>query len=167
MPEPGPLRANALTYYGNILAAARAHATTAEVWDAIRSEAASRGYAFPSDIFTQVNAMRANAGATVRASEAFARAPDDAAVGPAFISTPIWARPAAAQEARPAFHVRFEMTTVSAQGEASGWYNMQVGSLEGWSKGMLTDDLAAYGEALTEGYNVAFGGIGAIDIMAV
>lgn len=168
MAEPPLTVAHPSAYFGAILAASRAHATTAEVWTAIRSQAAAAGYRFPADIFSQVNAMRSAAVGIIRASEALASADPSQAIGPQFLAQAPWGRSPEAQAAFPIVQARYQMTTVGPGGEETGWYRWEMpGGLDGWTVGEVQDAIAAYAADAASDYSTAFVSLDTIDLLAV
>ena len=166
MDEPRPT-VKAEYFFGAIQAGAREHETTAQIWDRIRSLAEQEQISIPGDMFSQVNHMRSVASGLTNASEAFGAAPDNAALEGSMIGTQLYQRSSAdLLEIAAKYHVRFQMTTVSALGSSTGWYTFDYGGTLPSTKGELLADVEAYGQGLTEGYSVEFDSIGDIEIGA-
>jgi uncharacterized protein YgfB (UPF0149 family) len=163
----GPTRARAGAFWGSILAGARAGATTAQLWQAIRDEATREGVALPSDVFQQVNRMRHLATGLRRSSDHLGRAGPADAITAADIGQQVYARGPLQQQLAPRFHIRFELTTRVAGVEETGWYNMLYdGPLEGTTVAELMDELDAFAEGLSESYTREYVARGRVEIGA-
>lgn len=166
MADGEPAQAKATAFWGSILLAARVHATTAEVWQAIREAAVGNNVALPADMFSQVNRMRSLATGLRNSGEALARAnPDDAITG-SMIGTQLYARSALAHSLDPAYHVRFEMTTTTTEGSVTGWYNLEYQGGLPATVGDLLAEIDAYANGLADSYGAARGDIGQVEIGA-
>jgi hypothetical protein len=158
---PGPYSGvpKGLAFYGSILGAAFEGATTAEVWDAIRSAAyntaaavaglsagaaaanplvAAQAAVYLAGIGIQdVNQMRAIAGQTVAATRALAGAQPEQAIGPEMIGIPPVLGTGPGTGLPQAYSLRVQYTGIDVAGnEITDWYtiygidpNVTVGDL--------------------------------------
>jgi hypothetical protein len=162
-----PTTPKAEWWWGTILAGAREHETTATIYQRIQSQAASAGYGLPSDIFQQVNRMRSLASGLAYASESLEAAPDDYAITSGMIGQQIYARSGADLQALAArYHVRFELTTMTALGPQTDWRTLDYGGDLPLSVGELRDDVEAYAQGLSDAYGDEYGSVGSIEIGA-
>lgn len=69
-----------LSYFGVVQGASKQHLGTAEIWDAVKSEAARRGEALPAGMFSAVNQLRSYGSGLTYAAERVARAADNEAI---------------------------------------------------------------------------------------
>lgn len=167
MPDPEQSAAKPAAWWGRIYALAGEHATTAKIWEGIRSFAAEQGLGIPSNMFSEVNRIRGLASGLVSAGDRLARAADSYVLTSREIGTEIYARGAAAMEANPLYHVRFEMTSVRGALETTGTYTLLLGrELEGMTAGELRDTVRTFGADLADSYNQSFVDIGRIVIGA-
>lgn len=154
-------------FWGTIQAGAREHESTAQIWDRIRTAATENNLALPADMFSEVNRMRALASGLAYAGESLAKLSDGDVITSNQIGQQLYQRSSAdLREIAALYHVRFEMTTISALGPTTSWYTFDASDTLPATKGELIDDLSAYGQSLTDGYGVEFGGIGAVEIGA-
>lgn len=161
-----PTRAKAEAWWGSILASAREKATTAEVWDAIRSYASDAGVALPSDIFQRVNDMRSLAVGLRTSSESLMRASTDQAITNREIGQQLYARSPFDQAAAPLYHVRFEMTTQVGGQQETGWYTLEYSGQLPATVGDLFADLGDYADGLAGSYGQALVATGRVEIGA-
>lgn len=151
-------------FWGTIQLAARLHAKTAETWSAIRQAAAEADVALPSNMFREVNRLRAAATGLRNASETLGRANRSDAITASMLAPELYARSQQAQSLAPAWHVRFEMTTVVGTEVSTSWHVMGYQGSFPATVGELLDDLEAYSASLGEGYGVAVSGISTVQI---
>lgn len=152
MADPTPRPIPAAAFWGTILASAQQHATTAQVWDALRAARDQLGVSFPSDIFSQVNALRANASRVIVASERLMAASGATAIDSSMIGRPIYARSLAQQEAMPQYEVRLQISVQSLEGTASRWATVYYGSDLPDTVGQLGDDVEAFAAGFANDY---------------
>lgn len=163
--DPRPV-GKAEAFWGSIMASARQRATTAQVWEAIRSRADELGVRYPSGILADVNRLRSLASGLAETSRRLERARDDQALTGRMIGQQVYARDLSAQATVPAFHVRFQLPVTTPEGTRQDWYTLEYGGPLPATVGDLRADLEAYAESLGEDYGVSIGAIGAIEIGA-
>lgn len=156
--------AKATAFWGPIQGAARERASTAEIWQAIRDYAASSGTALPSNMFAEVNRMRSLATGLRVSSERLARAKDSDAITSSMIGRQVYGRNDIERSLAPAYHVRFELTTHTADGPSTGWYTLEYGGSLPSTVGQLMAEVGYYAEGLADSYGTAFGGLGDIEV---
>lgn len=139
-------------FYGTMLSAAGQRETTAAMWSRLRDFAARSEVSFPSDIFQQVNRLRANATGVARASRSLQGAPASEAITASVIGRPIYARPASSFEALAQYEARFRLTVQGPEGLGEQWVRITYGSDLPDTVGGLMDDLATYALDLFAGY---------------
>ena len=164
-PTPKPIPASA--FWGTILSSARQHATTAEVWDALKSARDQLGVAFPSDIFAQVNSLRSSATGVVAASERLMAGGYGTAIDSTMIGRPIYARSLAQQEALPQYEVRLQISVAGVEGEASRWATIYYGTDLPDTVGQLGDDMEAYASGFANDYGGELASIDSFELNAV
>lgn len=151
-------------FWGVIQLAARLHATTAETWSAIRQAAAEQDVRLPGNMFSEVNRLRAAAVGLRNASETLGAASRSDAITSRMLAPQLYARSQQEQQLAPAWHVRFEMTTVQGSEVSTSWHMMGYQGVFPQTVGELLDDLEAYSASLGEGYGVAVSGISTVEI---
>jgi hypothetical protein len=162
--NPDRIDPRAAAFWGPIQLAARIGATTAETWAAIRAHAASSGAELPPGMFTAVNTMRSLATGLRRGSEAIERAGPGDAITSRMIGQQLYARSTLERSLAPAYHVRFELTTTSAEGVNTGWYTLEYpGSLPA-TVGDLIAEVSEYAGGLADSYGIHVGELGAIEV---
>jgi hypothetical protein len=167
MADDQPTIAKPEAWWGVIQGAAREHLTTAETWDRINAYSQSEGLAIPSDMFQQVNRMRGLASGLTYGSERLMAADPTDAITERMIGQQVYARSGEDMTAISAlYHVRFEMTTMTALGPQTGWYTMDYGNQLPSTIDELQADLEDYGQGLSDSYGQEYGSIGAIEIGA-
>lgn len=164
MVDDAPPVAKPSAFWGTILLAARVHATTAELWQGIRDAAAMNGVRLPADMFAQVNAMRAIATSIRTSGEAISAAGPEAALEGAMIGRQLYARGDLARSLAPAYHVRFELTTTTAEGQQTGWYTLEYEGALPATVGDLRYDVGTYADSLAGTYGTAVIDVGAIEV---
>lgn len=102
--------AKPMAWWGVIQSAVRDRATTAEVWQAIRSFGEANDVRFPPGMLQEVNRMRSQAAGLRNASERLDRAKDTDALTSRMLAPLPYARPAIEQELARSFHVRVGYT---------------------------------------------------------
>lgn len=153
-------------FWGSILLAARVHATTAEVWQAIRDYSNAYGVTIPGNMFSEVNRMRSLATSLRTSAELLgSAAPGDAITG-SMIGTQLYARSALERSLAPAYHVRFELSTTTGEGTSTGWYTLEYEGGLPPTVGDLYHEVATYADSLAGAYGSAVGELGAIEIGA-
>lgn len=153
-------------FWGSILASARQHATTAQVWEAIRGRADELGVRYPSTILADVNRLRSIASGLAASADRLARARDDQAITGRMIGQQVYSRGLAAQATTPSYHVRFQLPVTTPEGTRTDWYTLEYNGPLPATVGDLRSDLAVYADSLGEDYGVSIGEVGAIEIGA-
>lgn len=97
-----------MAWWGRIQAGVSERATTAEIWDAIRSLARQEGLTLPPDMFLCVNELRSRAAQLRDASLRLGRASDSTALTSDYLSALPYGRPPVEQSLARRFHVRVE-----------------------------------------------------------
>lgn len=151
-------------FWGSILLSARLHATTAEVWQAIKQYGEQAGVALPPDMFAQVNRMRGLATTLRNSGERLATASPSDALTSRMIGQQVYARNAIERSLAPAYHVRFELTTTTDQGSSTGWYTLEYEGNLPATVGELRYEVAQYAESLSGTYGTAVGELGTIEL---
>lgn len=164
MPDQGPPLAKPSAFWGSVLLSARVHATTAEVWTAIRDYARTYGVDVPPDMFAQVNRMRTLAVGLRNSGEALASARPSDAITSNMIGQQLYARSLSEQALAPAFHVRFTLDAMGPDGPVSGWYNLEYDGSLPPTVGDLYADLDTYAATLGESYGLQTLEVGTIEI---
>lgn len=164
MADDGAPIGKASAFWGPILLSARVHATTAEVWSAIKGYAQSQGVEVPPGMFSEVNRMRALATSLRTSGETLARANESDAITSRMIGTQLYARNALERSLAPAYHIRFELTTQTEAGPSTSWYTLEYeGSLPA-TVGDLRYDVGTYAQSLAGTYGTAVMELGDIEV---
>jgi hypothetical protein len=162
--SPDRIDPRAAAFWGPIQLSARINATTAETWAAIRAHVASTGAELPPGMFGAVNTMRSLAVGLRRSSEAIERArPGDAITG-RMIGAQLYARSTLERSLAPAYHIRFELTTTTAEGTDTGWYTLGYDGALPATVGDLIANVGDYADSLANSYGTHVGAIGAIEL---
>lgn len=163
--DPRPV-AKAEAFFGAIQRGARERATTAEIWDAIRSRADELGVRYPSTILQDVNRLRGVASGLARTSRAIANARDDQSLDRRFIGQQLYARDLNAQATAPSFHVRFQVDVTRPEGTSSEWYTLGYDAVLPATVGELLADVEAYAQSLGGDYGIEIGDVGSVELGA-
>lgn len=153
-------------FWGSIQRSARERATTAQVWEAIRSRADELGVRYPPGVLQDVNRLRSLATGMAETSRRISRADDSAPITGRLIGQQIYARSLTDQALAPSFHVRFQVPVTTPEGTRTDWYTMEYNGPLPATVGQLRSDLETYTGSLGEDYGVSVGEIGAIEIGA-
>jgi hypothetical protein len=166
MVDEGPRVLPASAYYGDIAAATSERASTAEIWQQLRTAAAARGAVLPPDMFEAVNQFRSIAAGLRNSSEVLARARDEDTIVNTMVGRQMYARDPDAMAIAPRFHVRYEMTATAHGETLTNTYTLDyTGGLPA-TVGDLRDDVKTLGRDLAEQYGSAFVSLGNIEIGA-
>jgi len=111
-----------MEFFGSIQGAVSARSSTADVWDAIRSQSVATGRPIPAGAFLAVNELRSIAVGMRTASETLAAAGGIGSLSSAMIATAPYQRSAASQMAGPAWEVRF-LNTLMVDGLETGTWS--------------------------------------------
>jgi hypothetical protein len=156
-----------MAWWGRIQGGVSERATTAEIWDAIRSLAQQEGLKLPSDMFLQVNTMRAQAAALRNASERLGRAGASAPLTSEFIAGLPYARTATEQTLAPRYHVRVNyVARRGAETEHSYITLDYTGGLLPSTVGQLYQDATTMTASLVDTYGGELIDLAAIEIGA-
>jgi hypothetical protein len=164
MPDPPGRSPQPAAWWGSILAAARKRATTAEVWQAIRSYADEAGLQLPPNLFAEVNRMRSLASGLRASSDQLMRARSSDALTSGMIGHQIYQRGGPGQALAPLYHVRFQMEHQLEGLRSTGWYTLEYSGQLPDTVGDLMDDIAGYAEGLSGTYGVELVGVGTVEI---
>lgn len=156
--------AKASAFWGSILLAARVHATTGEVWQAIRDYASSSGTTLPPGMFSEVNRMRTLATSLRSSGERLATANESDALTSRMIGTQLYARNAIERNLAPAYHVRFEVTTQTSSGPITNWHTLEYSGQLPLTVGDLRYEVGTYAESLMDSYGETMIDVGAVEI---
>lgn len=159
-----PRAAKPEAWWGTILAAARERATTAQVWQAIRTQAEQQGLRVPSNLFAEVNRMRGLASGLQRSSRNLDRASSADAITSSMIGAQVYARSPLERELAPLYHVRFQMTTSAGGQTQRDWYTLEYSGQLPTTVGQMMDDVLDYALGLSGGYGVEFRELGSVEI---
>lgn len=153
-----------LSYFGAIQARSRQRLTTAEVWEAVKDEAARRGEPLPAGMFQAVNQLRAQATALRNASDRLARAgQNEAILADHLAPLPYGHNPSASGGPR-VFDVRVHYTAVRQGLDVQDYVTLRyTGGLPA-TVGELQQEAFDVTSSLVEGYGASFGDITGIEI---
>lgn len=148
---PGSVQ-RGLMYYQSILSGTLAGASTAQIWEGIRTQAEAMGLASPGISVTTVSMIRGLAGAEARAMrELGAAQPFEPAVQ--YASTPPWARSLTERNAAPSFLVRFAVNGLTDDLGNQVYRSVRYdASNMPYSIGDLMTDLGAQNAAMSKKY---------------
>lgn len=153
--------------WGAIEQATAAHATTAEVYQAIRDAAEAQGMPAPSIPLRAVNELRAYAAGIRNASANLSKADASTAMLSDYIAQAPWSRDLAAQNASPELQVRFQQSFMDETGNAfTHWRTLLIPGAYPESIQALFDHIEAVAEALADEYGVTHQGVGAVQLIA-
>lgn len=124
---------SAMTYWGAIQSAVAERATTGQIWDAIRADAAAVPGGAPLPSFAGVNAVRSMAAAIRNSSEALAGALDTEqrtglaqGIDSSMMALAPWSRDATAIATMANYQVRFQASFQAPDGsQFSQWLTMK------------------------------------------
>lgn len=151
-------------FWGPIQGAVRAKASTAEIWQTLRDYASRSGTELPPGMFAEVNRMRSLAAGLRVSSERLGRAREGDAITGSLVGRQIYGRSDMERSLAPAYHVRFELTTQTADGPQTGWYTLEYGGSLPSTVGQLMAEVGFYAESLADSYGTAFGELGSIEL---
>ena len=156
-----------LAYWGIIQAAVSQRASTAALWEAVRSDALAQGVTIQGVSAIDMGRLRSIVADQRNAMEAFGLLRPNEAITQSQIGTDISARDLAAQALAPTWLVRFEHDVV-VEGELQTLWRTSTfeGSLPA-TAGSLRSAVEADAQALADDYDVTHAGVGRIQIVAV
>jgi hypothetical protein len=144
--------AKPMAWWGTIQGAVEKGATTAQVWDAIRSFGEANNLAWPSDIFQQVNTIRGQAAALRNASTRLGQAaPSDAITGSMLAPLP-YARSSVEQSLASQYHVRVGYTARQGTETDTAYVTLAYNQLPA-TVGELQADAQVIAGGTAESYN--------------
>lgn len=152
--------------FGTILAAARNHATTAEIWGAIRSEADRYGVSLPTGMFGAVNTMRSLATRTIVASERLSAAGPNDAIEGGMIGQAVYSRSQVGRALVPEWHAYVQTTSIVQGEQVQGWTFMPYTGTLPATVGELNDDALSAAVAQSEKYTGELLSVDAIELVA-
>lgn len=158
---------NALPYYNRILGVTSERGTTADVWGAIRDEAAKYGLESPGVTLQGVNELRGYAAAARNSSERLGRAGDNFSITDRFVATAPWSRGLMERNAAPMWAVQFEHTTSKDGAENTAWRSYTIKGSVPTSVGDLRMALEDAADELANEYETDHIGIGAIRVLSI
>lgn len=121
MAQLSPAAQHLMEYFGAIQGAVSSRASTAEVWDALRTQSAATGRPIPAGAFLAVNELRSIAVGLRSASEELNSAGGVGSLQSNMIGAAPYARSEAAQLAQPAWEVKFLHTMLVDGLETATW----------------------------------------------
>jgi hypothetical protein len=154
-------------YFGVIEHATRERASTADIWSAIRAQAAAEGLESPGVTAQDVSRLRGAAGRIRAASAALSRAEPGYGIDAPMIALAPWSRSLAERNTLPMYQVRFLHTTNVAGQEQSDWRSIMLRGATPPTVGDLMSQLQRDAEQMAEGYNSAHVSMSNIDVLAV
>ncbi len=161
--EPRSL-AKPAAWWGIVQGAVRERATTAEIWQAIRDFGTANDLAYPSDMFAQVNRLRAAAANLRNASERLGQAAPDAALTSTFIAPTIYARSSVEQALAAQYHVRVGYTARQGAETADSYITLSYSGQLPATVGDLYADAQVATASTVDTYGGELIGLGSIEI---
>lgn len=168
MTNPSGVRPSSLALWGAIEGAVAQHASTADVWSAIKAAHQAEGGTGPRITVREVNILRGQAAAIRNASVALNAAnPAHGFDGGQLTSTAPWARPQAERNALPMFQVRFQHTVqVNGQTQTEWRTVFHQGALPP-TVGDLLANTEQRAQQMAAEYGTVHGSISGISVLAV
>lgn len=169
MPELTPGAQRGLRYFGAIRGAVAGHASTADIWGAIRGASESFGVETAGIDVQAVNVLRSYATQMRNAQERLSAAPDFHAIEGAHVADAPWSRPLERRNALGMWQAQFEHVTVSDGVESRDIRTVIFnGPLPGdGSVGALRDAVEGDAVELANKYETEHVSIGDITLIAV
>lgn len=159
--ELGPAGEAYAWAWGAVQSAVGARASTAEVFQAVRDEAARTGQAMAPDMWQAVNELRSLAATMRNGAEAFQSADRAELFTRAFAPPDINARAAADQALFPEALVRFRMDVINPNGETdSRAVTVRINWTPDMTVGDVQDQVMGLAGGLAERYGVELADIG-------
>lgn len=156
-----------LQYWGSILNAASNHASTAEVWAAIRAQNEGTGQSGLNAGFADVSRLRAAAGAQVRAMESLSRTPDHIALDPANWSVAPYGRDLDQRNTLGIFQVNVKHVTIGDHGEETAFRMVTFRGALPATAGELRDAIDQDSQAMADQYGTEHVSSQIVNIFAV
>lgn len=151
-----------LGYFGGILGQTLNRASTADIWNTIKAQAANSGTSFFFGAGNAVSTLRGIAGQARTALETFGAANRTDNITSNMVWTAPWSNPARGTLTPQQYRVRFELTTLSSEGdEETLWKSFLTKELPDTVGGLL-DNLDDAGNSLAAEYNRQFVSVGRV-----
>lgn len=154
-------------FWGVIQSAVNQRKSTAEVWQAVKSEAEKQGVSLAGVRIQDMNTLRGLAARVRNASENFMRADLDAVIDPTMVSHYINSRDLNAISQAPIYQVRFQHVVSEFGEEQTIWRTVRYTVDLPLTKGELLDELEAGAMQMASEYGQEHLGIGQIEIALV
>ena len=156
--------AKPMAWWGVIQSAVRDRASTAEVWQAIRSFGEEAGVKYPAGMLQEVNRMRSQAAALRNASEYLDRASTTDALTSRMLAPLPYARSAVEQDLARSFHVRVGYTARKGSETESSYITLSYTGQLPATVGELYADAQVATAATVDTYGGELIGLDAIEI---
>lgn len=167
MSELGLNNDASLQYWGSIEGAVRQGASTAQVWDAIKSHQASLGDNAPAIDIRDVSRMRSRAAEIRESARQLSTVDPTGPVLGNYMSIAPWARDANARNTLAMYQVRFEHTFEEDGQEKSQYRTVTFQGLLPPTVQDLMDTVDNDAEAMADEYGTSHRSIGNISILAI
>lgn len=155
MPDLTPEARKALAYWPQIEEAAAARMTTSELWDTIREAADELGLDEPGVTLRGVSQLRSIATTIQSSGRRLERLADSADLTGNHVAEAPWSRSMAERNAQSIYQVRYQHTTLTAEGPETNWRtSVFYGNLPG-SVGELRSAIEEDAGQLANKYGVA------------
>lgn len=118
-----------LQYFGVIRGAAAEKLSTSDLWQRIRDFEAASGIERPSQLFTFVSQARSLAVSQRTAVNTISQADNAAVLTPSMVAVDLAARDTITRALDPRYFVRYEVATVTAEGESTAWYTIKTSGI--------------------------------------
>lgn len=166
MTEFGLSSRKAMAYWGVIEQATRDRLGTAEVWQAIREQAAAAGLDSPGITAQDVSRLRGLAGGVRATATRLENAEPEWGIDGGMIANAPWARPLSERNTLPLFQVRFEHTVQNNGQTTTEWRTVMFRNTLPTTVGELTEALEQDAEQMADDYGYTHVGIGSFSILA-
>lgn len=167
MADMSPGTRRAMQYWGVIEHAARERMNTADLWAAIRDQAAAAGLDRPGVTAQDVSRLRGIAGSIRGADRQLDRANAEYGLTGAMISRAPWARDFAAMNTSPMHQVRFEHQFTREGEPVTEWRSVMFQGALPTTVAELMAALDFDAQQMADNYGYEHVGIGAVSILAV
>ena len=162
---PGQLKL--LAYWGTIQSAVTQRSSTAELWASVRGAAQIDGVTLSGVSATDMNSLRATAAGMRNAATNLASARPNQGIDATMIAQDISARPLGAQNAAPAWLVRFEHDITVGGVLQTVWRTSTFEGVLPPTKNDLLNQVTNDALAMADDYGVTHVGVGSMQISAV
>lgn len=155
-------------YWGIIRAQVNDRATTAELWDAVRSAASAEGYTQLTGGLAEMNRLRGLSVGVRNAASVFTRARPEAAIESTMFAPDITSRSIPGLSLTPTYRVRYVRTSLDTQGVLQTNYRIESFPLQLPStKASLLAEMEARAQLDVGKYAEQLVGIGNLEITVV